>query len=180
MPLEFCNFPAYESSKLLGVDKHICMITLLGDPCVVFLDNGFSDVDERKALWLRQRRKKLPNPFSCTALSFMERSIKENAYNCDDHSHIYCYTSQLSDRAEEANMHNRKPFCSFYSSRQRIFWYRFCFTDLVHSDPERKLVTRKAVRSIAKMMCYENESRIIQNFPLTENTLFLVRSLTIF
>ena len=101
------------------------MITLLGDPCVVFLDNGFSDGDERKALWSRQRRKKLPNPFSCTALSFMERPIKENAYNCDDHSHIYCYTPQFSDQAEEANMHNRKPFAPFIQVDKESFGIDF-------------------------------------------------------
>ena len=91
----YCTFPTYESSKLLGVDKHICMITVLGDPSIIFFDNSFSDGDEKKALWLGQNRKKLPNPFSCTAPSFMKRPIKENAYNRDDCNHIYCYTPHL-------------------------------------------------------------------------------------
>ena len=64
------------------------MITVLGDRGVVFFDNSFSDGDEKKALWLGQKRKKLPNPFSGTAPSFMKRPIKENAYNRDDRNHI--------------------------------------------------------------------------------------------
>ena len=77
--LFYCTFPTYEASKLLGVDKHICMITVLEDPGVVFFNNGFSNGNEKKALWSGQKRKKLPNPFSCTASSFMKRPIKENA-----------------------------------------------------------------------------------------------------
>ena len=55
--LLYCTFPTYEASKLLGVDKHICMITVLGDPGVVFFNNGFSDGNEKKALWSGQKRK---------------------------------------------------------------------------------------------------------------------------
>ena len=46
----YCTFPTYEGSKLLGVDKHICMITVLGDPGVVFFDKGFYDGDETNFL----------------------------------------------------------------------------------------------------------------------------------
>ena len=52
----YCTFPIYEGSKLLGVDKKICMISVLGDPGVSFFDNGFHDADESKPLWSGQRR----------------------------------------------------------------------------------------------------------------------------
>ena len=106
-------------------------------------------------------RKPLPNPFSCTAPSFMKRPIKENAYNRDER--IYCYIPQLCDRVEEANMHNEKPFVPFIQVIEESSSIDFVPTDLVGSDPERKLSARKAVRNIAKMMCKENERRITQN-----------------
>ena len=67
-----CTFPIYEGSKLLGVNKKICMISMLGDPDVSFFDNGFHNADKSKPLSLRQRRPKIPNPFTCTAPSFMK------------------------------------------------------------------------------------------------------------
>ena len=50
-----CTFPVYKDTKLKGVDKHICIITVLGDPGTCFFDSGFSNVNEKKLL------------FSCTA-----------------------------------------------------------------------------------------------------------------
>ena len=89
------------------------MTTAQGDPGVIFSGNSFSDSDKKKALFSGQKQKKLPNPFSCTAPSFMKRPIKEYVYNRDDHSHIYCYTPQLCDRVEEANMHVKSSFVPF-------------------------------------------------------------------
>ena len=94
-------------------------------------------------------RKPLANPFSCTALSFMKRPIKENAYNRDER--IYCYIPQLCHRVKEANMHNEKPFVSFIQVVEESSGIDFVPTDLVGSDPERKLSATKAVRNIAKM-----------------------------
>ena len=51
----YCTFPTYEGSKLIGVEKHICMIMVLGDPSPVFFDNSFSDGNEKKAPWLCQK-----------------------------------------------------------------------------------------------------------------------------
>ena len=84
----YCTFPTYKGLKLLGADKYICMITVLGDSGVNLSDNVFSEGDEKKPQWSGQRKKKLPNPFSCTAPSFLKRFIKENAYNCDNSGHI--------------------------------------------------------------------------------------------
>ena len=47
----YCMFPTYEGEKLRGIDEHICIISVLGDPCTVFFDNGFSIGDEKKFLW---------------------------------------------------------------------------------------------------------------------------------
>ena len=154
----YFTFPTYEGSKLLGVEDAV-----LEDPGVVFFDNGFYDVDEKKSLLSCQKRKKLPNSFSCTAPSFMKRPIKENAYNCDNRSHICCYTPQLCNQAEETNMHNKKPFVLFIQVGEEFFGIDFVPTDLVGSDPERKLSARQDVRNIAKMMCKENQPRITQN-----------------
>ena len=137
---------------------------MLGDPGIIFFfDNGFSDGDEKKSLWSGQKKKELPNPFSCTALSFMKRPIKGNAYKRDNHSHIYCYTYQLRDRPKEAKMHNKKPFVLFIQVDKESFGIDFVPTDLVGGDPKRKLSARKVVRNIAKMMCKENEPKLTQN-----------------
>ena len=42
----YCTFPIYEGSKLLGVDKKICVISVLGDLGVSFFEKG--------APWCRQ------------------------------------------------------------------------------------------------------------------------------
>ena len=62
----YCTCPIYDGTKLKGVDKHISMISVLGDLTVVFFDNGFSSINENKTLWSRQTRKEMPNPFNCT------------------------------------------------------------------------------------------------------------------
>ena len=40
------------------------------------------------------------DPCSCTDPSFMKRPIKDNSYNREGRSIIFCYTPQLCDRAE--------------------------------------------------------------------------------
>ena len=93
----YCSYSIYEGSKLMGVNKHISIITVLGHPNVIFFDNASSSVDENKPLWSGQKRKEMSNPFTCTAPSFMKRPIKERLYNSNDRSRIYCYTPQLCD-----------------------------------------------------------------------------------
>ena len=51
----YCTFPIFEGSKLLGVDKKICMINVMGDPGVFFFDNGFHDANKSKLLCSGQR-----------------------------------------------------------------------------------------------------------------------------
>ena len=80
----YCTFPIHERSKLLGVDKKICMISVLGDPNVSFFDNGFHDANESKPLWSGQRRQKILKPFTCTVPSFMKQPIKNGVYNKED------------------------------------------------------------------------------------------------
>ena len=99
----------YAGAKLNGVDKHISMLTVLGDPDSIFFDNGFSNVDETKLLWSGQKRKEMPNSFTCIAPFFVKRPIKEGFYNTVEKRHIYCYTHQLCDRAEIANRSQNKP-----------------------------------------------------------------------
>ena len=140
------------------------MISVLGDPGTCFFDNGFSDGDEKKPLQSDQKRKKFPNPFSCIVLSFIKRPIKEGAYNRDDRSHIYCYTPQLCDRTKSVNTTSRnKPFVLFRQVDEEYFGEGFDLTELVGSDPDKKLRTRKAVKAIAQMMHKQNEARIVQN-----------------
>ena len=67
-----CTYLTYEGSKLMGVDKYISMITVLGDPNAIFFDNGFSSVDENKPLWSGQKMKELSNSFTCTVPSFIK------------------------------------------------------------------------------------------------------------
>ena len=79
------------------------MISVPGDPSVSFLDNRFHDADESKPLWSGQRRRKIPNPFTCTAPSFMKQRIKDGIYDREDRSRIYCFSCQLCHQAEKAN-----------------------------------------------------------------------------
>ena len=55
------------------------MITAVEDPGAVFFDNGFSIDDKKKSPWSGYNMK-IPNPFSWTALTFIKRLFKENAY----------------------------------------------------------------------------------------------------
>ena len=105
----YCTYPVYAGAKLKGVDKHISMLTVLGDPDSTFFDDGFSNVDETKLLWSGQKRKEMPNSFTCIAPFFVKRPIKEGFYNTVEKRHIYCYTHQLCDRAEIANRSQNKP-----------------------------------------------------------------------
>ena len=42
-----CTFPTYEGEKLPGIDEHICIISVLGDPSTILFDNVFSIDDEK-------------------------------------------------------------------------------------------------------------------------------------
>lgn len=93
----------------------------------------------------------------------MKRPIKENAYNCEEHSKRKCYTPQLCDRTKQANTHNNKPFVPFIQLNEESFSQDFVPTDLLGNDPEKKMYARNAVRNIAKMICKENKPIITQN-----------------
>ena len=56
----YCIFPTYKGLKLPGVDKYICMITVLGDFSVNLSDNVFSEGDEKKPQWSGQRKRSYP------------------------------------------------------------------------------------------------------------------------
>lgn len=159
----YCTYPVYEETKLRGIDKQMSMITVLGDPGAVFSNNGFSDVDEKKPFGSDQKRKKMPNPFSCTVPSFIKKPIKESAYNREDYSHIYCYTPQLCDQAEDANRNQNKPYVHFIQIDEEFFGENFNPTDLVSTNPEKKYLARNAVRAITYMMCKNNGHMILQN-----------------
>ena len=176
----YCTFLVYEGYKLHGITNQICMTTVLGNQGAVFFGNGFSINDEKKLLWSAHGRKKLPNPFSCTAPSFMKRPIKKHTYDYKKRYEIFCYTPQLCDRAEKANTHNNKPFISFTVVNEESFAKDFNPTDLIGTGLEKMLNATKAVQNIAKMMCEQKKALIIQNLKnvakhllgeYTENTL---------
>ena len=144
----------------MGVDKHISMITVLGDPNAIFFDNAFSSVDENKPLWSGQNRKEMLNPFTCTAPSFMKQPIKERLCNSNNRSYIYCYTPQLCDRGEIANRSQNKPYVPFIQIGESSFGESFDLTDLLSVDAEKKLLARNPVRAMAHMMCLGNKSKI--------------------
>ena len=120
----YCTFPIYERSKLLGVDKKICMISVLGDPGVSFFTNGFHDADESKPLWLGQRRQKILKPFTCTVPSFMKQPIKNGVYNKEDCSLstvlLLNYVIELKKKLEP-----RTTICTFHTNSRGIFRKRF-------------------------------------------------------
>ena len=156
-------FPTYKGKKLHGIDEHNCIISVLGDLGTIFFYKGFCIGDEGKPLWSEYERKKLPNPFSCTAPSFMKRSNNDGSYNHEGHSEIFCYTPQLCDRTKKASTHNNKPFVPFIEVNKESFVEGFNSSDFLSSDPEKKSYARNSVRSIAKMVYKENKARIMQN-----------------
>ena len=166
----YYTYPIYEGSKLMGVDKHISMITVLGDPNAIFFDDAFSRVDENKPLWSRQKRKEMSNPFTCTAPSFMKRPIKERLYNSNDRRRIYCYTPQLRGRAEIATRSQNKPYAPFIQIDESSFGESFDLTDLLSLDTEENSLERNVVRAMAHM-CSDNESKIWQNLKNVANKL---------
>ena len=117
----YCTYPIYNGTKLKGVNKHISMMSMLGDLNVVLFDNGFSSIDENKALWSRQTRKEMPNLFSCKAPSFLKRCVREGLYNLVDRTHIYCYAPRLCDRAEITNRSQNKPCVPFIQIDEKSF-----------------------------------------------------------
>ena len=147
----------------MGVNKHISIITVLGDPNAIFFDNAFSCADKNKPLWSGQKRKEISNTFTCIAPSFMKQPIKERLYNSNDRSRIYCYTPQLCDRAEIANRNQNKPYMSFIQIDESSFGEFFDPTDLLSVDTAKKSLARNAMRAMAHMMCSDNESKIQQN-----------------
>ena len=67
----YCTFPTYEAEKLHGIDEHICIISMLGDPGAVFFDNDFFIGDDKKAfvVWIWKKKTTQPpelySAFSC-------------------------------------------------------------------------------------------------------------------
>ena len=69
----------------------------------------------------------------------------------------------MCDRVESANTTSQnKPFVPFILVDEESFGEGFDPTDLVGSDPDKKLRARKTVRVIAQMMC-KQIARIVQN-----------------
>ena len=107
----------------------------------------------------------------------MKHCIREDLYNPEDRSQIYWYTPRLCDRAEITNRSCDKPYVPFIQIDEKSFEENFNPTDLISSDPEKKLLARNAVRSTAHIMYHCNESKICQNFKnvakkLTSNRVF--------
>ena len=70
----------------------------------------------------------------------------------------------MCDRVESANTTSQnKLFVPFILVDEESFGEGFDPTDLVGSDPDKKLRARKTVRVIAQMMCKQIEARIVQN-----------------
>ena len=155
-----CTFPKYnENSKLLGITEEVCLITILGDPHDQFFDNGF--LNEKRTLWPGFKRNKLPNPVSFRMPSFMKRPMKEGYYDPSKRCEIFCYTSQLCDRNEEANKQNNMPYIPFIEVNKNTSGENFNPLDLIDTDLDKKNVARKAVRAVAKIRAKENLKRII-------------------
>ena len=128
---------------------------------ISLFDNGF--LNEKKMLWSGFKRNKLPNPVSFTMPSFMKRPMKEGYYDLSKCCEIFCYTSQLCNRNEEANKQNKIPYIPFIEVSKNTFRENFHPPDLIGSDLDKKNVARKAVRAVTKMMAKENLKRIISN-----------------
>ena len=159
----FCTFPKYKEAteKLLGITKHICQITILGDKSDIFFDNGFGG--DKKPLWSGYKRNKLPNPFSCTLQSFMKRPVKEGFYDTSRRSENFCYTPQLCDKFEEVNRNNTMPHIPFTEVNKETFGDAFYAPDLISLNLEKKAAARKAVIIVAKIMCKQNKKRLTNN-----------------
>ena len=154
------TFPKYdENSNLLGITEEVCLITVLGDPHDQFFDSGF--LNEKKTLWPGFKRIKLPNPVSFRMPSFMKRPMKEGYYDPSKQCEIFCYTSQLCDRNEEANKQNNMPYIPFMEVNNNTSGENFNPLDLIGTDLDKKNVARKAVRAVAKIRAKENLKRII-------------------
>ena len=119
--------------------------SVLGDHSVVFFDNGFYDVDESKPLWFGQKRRKTPNPFSCTAPSFMKRPIKDSIYDREDCSCIYCFTPQLCDRAEKVNRNQERSYVPFIEVAKESLGKDFNPADLILLNAEIRRRARNSV-----------------------------------
>ena len=80
----------------------------------------------------------------------MKRSVKDGSYNRK--GKIFCYTSQLGDRAEKVNTHKNKLFVTFIQVTKKSFGQGFDPTNLLSSDTEKKSYAQDSARAIAKMM----------------------------
>ena len=138
-----CTFPIYKGNKLLGITEHVCLIFVLGDKNAVFFNNDFAN--DKKPLRSGHGRKKLANQLSCMTSSFMKRPIKERSYNTKERCKIFCYTPQLCDRAEKANINNNMPFIPFTDVNKESFGENFCMADHAGSDLDKKASARKAM-----------------------------------
>ena len=64
----YCTFSTYEGEKLRGIDEHICIISILGDPSMVFFDNSFSIGDEKSVCRLDMEEKSFQTPSAAQRL----------------------------------------------------------------------------------------------------------------
>ena len=89
--------------------------------------------------------------------------MKERSYNTKERCKIFCYTPQLCDRTEKANINNNMPFIPFIEVNKESFGENFYMTDHAGSDLDKKASARKAVWKVAKILCEENKQRVITN-----------------
>ena len=70
----------------------------------------------------------------------------------------------MCDRTKSVNTTSRnEPFVPLRQVDEEYFGEGFDLTELVGSDPDKKLRARKTVRAIAQTMYKQNEARIVQN-----------------
>ena len=94
----------------MGLKEVICEIVVLGDLVDTFFDVGYGG--NEKSLWPGYKKNKLDNPISCTPPSVVKKMIKESTSDTEERFKLFCYTPQLTDRKEEANIYNT-TICAF-------------------------------------------------------------------
>ena len=182
----FCTFPECEegTDRFLGISKHICQITVLGDKIDDFLENGFGG--DKKPLQSGYKRNKLPNRFSCTLLFFMQRPIKEGLDGTSKHSGTFCYTPQLCDRIEEANRNNTMPYIPFMEVNKETLGSDFYPPDFISSNLEKKLLQGKLSLTLLKSYVKKIKKDLLTTltislrfYQVTDNFLSAVKNIMI-
>ena len=122
----------------------------------------------KKPLWSGYGRNKMKNPFNCTLPSFMKYPTKNNLYDTAERSKVFCYTPQLCDRKEKANIanktnSNKQPYVSFVDINIKTFGEGFKPTDLLSDNGEKRLLSRSCVKKVMRLMIKNNKKQIVNN-----------------